>query len=81
MSHEAVRTIRELAETTLLEASWAQCSALTAAAIPADRRRAWTIVNPEALILGSLAVGHRERRLDDMVASWAGSAAHLMRMP
>lgn len=80
MSNEAVRNIRELAERTLLEASWAQWAVLTSAAIPADRRRAWTIVDPEALILGSLTVGHRERRLDDMVASWARSAAHLMSM-
>lgn len=80
MSNEAVRNIRELAERTLLEASWAQWAVLTSVAIPAGRRRAWTIVDPEALVLGSLTVGHLERRLDDMVASWAGSAAHLMSM-
>lgn len=80
MSNEAVHNIRELAERTLLEASWAQWAALTAAAVPADRGRAWTIVDPEALVLASLTVGHRERRLDDMVASWAGTAAHLMSM-
>jgi hypothetical protein len=48
--------------------------------MPADGRRAWTIVDPEALVLASLAVGHRERRLDDMVASWATDAPHLMSM-
>lgn len=80
MSNEAVSRIRELAERTLLEASWAQWAVLTATAIPADRRGAWTIIDPEALVLASLTVGHRERRLDDMVASWAAEAAHLMSM-
>lgn len=80
MSNEVVHNIREVAERTLLEASWAQWAVLTAAAVSADRRRAWTIVDPEALVLASLTVGHRERRLDDMVASWAGAAANLMSM-
>lgn len=80
MSNVAASRIRELAEGTLIKASWAQWAVLTAAATTADRRRAWTIVDPEALILASLAVGHRERRLDDMVASWASEAAHLMSM-
>jgi hypothetical protein len=40
----------------------------------------WTIVDPEALVLASLAVGHRERRLDDMVASLAADRADLMSM-
>ncbi|HEX9887606.1 MAG TPA: hypothetical protein VGA70_14000 [Longimicrobiales bacterium] len=78
MSNEVGSRIRELAERTLLDAAWAQWSVLTTAAIPADRRRAWTIVDPEALVLASLTVGHRERRLDDMVASWAAEAAHLI---
>jgi hypothetical protein len=80
MSDDVADRIREVAERTLVDASWAQWAVLTAAAIPADRRRTWTIVDPEALVLASLAVGHRERRLDDMVASWAVTAAHLMSM-
>jgi hypothetical protein len=80
MSDAAAVRIREVAERTLLDASWAQWAVLTAAAIPADRRRTWAIVDPEALVLASLAVGHRERRLDDMVASWAVDSAHLMSM-
>ena len=78
MSSETVLSLREVAEATLVEAAWAQWSALTAAAVPAEGRRAWTLVDPEALVLASLAVGHRERRLDDMVASWASDASHLM---
>ena len=80
MSNAAASRIQEVAERTLLNATWAQWATLTAAAIPADRRRAWTIVDPEALVLASLTVGHRERRLDDIVASWARDAANLMSM-
>ncbi len=80
MSDQAVRRIGAVAEATLVDAAWAQWTVLTAAALRADRRRAWTVVDPEALILASLAVGDRERRLDDMVASWATDAAHLMSM-
>lgn len=80
MLNETVHRIRAGAENTLIEAAWAQWTALTAAAIPAGRRFVWTIVDPEALVLASLAVGHRERRLDDMVASLAADTAHLMSM-
>jgi hypothetical protein len=80
MSNETARRIRGLAEATLVDAAWAHWTVLTGAAIRADRRRAWTIVDPEALVLASLSVGHRERRLDDLVASWATDAAHLMSM-
>lgn len=80
MSNETARRIREVAEATLVDAAWAHWTVLTAAAIRADRRRAWTIVDPEALVLASLAVGHLERRLEDMVASWATDAGHLMSM-
>ena len=80
MSNETVRRIRAVAEATLIDTAWAQWTVLTAAALRADRRRAWTIVDPEALVLVSLAVGDRERRLDDMVASWGTDAAHLMSM-
>jgi hypothetical protein len=78
MSSETVRSLREVAEAALVEAAWAQWSALTAAAVPAEGRRAWTLVDPEALVLASLSVGHRERRLDDVVASWAANASRLM---
>ncbi len=78
MSSETVSSLRKVAEATLVEAAWAQWSALTATAVPAEGRRARTLVDPEALVLASLAVGHRERRLDDVVASWATDASHLM---
>ena len=78
MSNETVRSLREVAEAVLIDAAWSQWSALTAAAVAAEGRPAWTLVDPEALVLASLAVGHRERRLDDVVASWATHASHLM---
>ena len=78
MSNEAVRRIREAAEGTIVDATWAQWSVLTAAAVRVGRKRVWTIVDPEALVLASFAVGHLERRLEDMVASWAMGAAYLM---
>lgn len=78
MSHVAVPRIREAAEAALIEATWAQWSALTSTAVSAGQRRVWTIVDPEALVLASVAVGHRERRLEDLAASWAGDAAYLM---
>src|SRR5688572_25017623 len=80
MSRETVRRIARLAETTLVEATWAQWSVLTATATPAGRERAWTLVDPEALVLTSYVVAHRERRLNDIVNAWAESAAYLMSM-
>ena len=46
--------------------AWAQWSALTTMAVPAGPR-ARAMVDPEALVLLSLAVRGRERRLDDLV--------------
>jgi len=80
MSNEVVRRIGEAAEGTIVEATWAQWSVLTGAAVKVGRKGAWTIVDPEALVLASFAVGHLERRLEDMVASWARGAAYLMSM-
>ena len=78
MSNETVPSLRDVAEAILIDAAWSQWSALTAAAVPSEGRPARTLVDPEALVLASLAVGHRERRLDDVVASWATHASHLM---
>jgi hypothetical protein len=80
MSGTTVRNIRALAEATLVEAAWAQWSVVTTAALPAADRRPWTIVDPEALILGSLAAGPHERRLTDLVAGWTTAAVSLLSM-
>ncbi len=80
MSIEAVRKIGELAGVTLVDTAWAQWSSLTSMLVRAGQEPAWTIVDPEALVLASFAVGHRERRLEDVVGSWATGAAYLMSM-
>jgi|GEM_PF-856871 hypothetical protein len=80
MSNEAVRRIGELAGDTLVDTAWAQWSSLTSTVVRVGQEPAWTIVDPEALTLASFAVGHRERRLEDVVGSWAAGAAYLMSM-
>lgn len=78
MSGDIVRSIGALAAETAVEAAWAQWSALTTAAVPVGNRRVWTIVDPEALVLLSLAVRDRERRLNDLLAGWARVGAPLL---
>lgn len=57
--------------------AWAQWSALTTMAVPAGPR-ARAMVDPEALVLLSLAVRGRERRLDDLVLGWMRAASPLL---
>lgn len=78
MQSDLVKKIREFAETAVIEVAWAQWSALTAAVAPAEGRSAWTVVDAEALVLASLFVAPLERRLEDVVAAWAGTAGFLM---
>lgn len=78
MSAEAAPRIREKALGTVAESAWAQWAVLTGAAVPASQARAWTIIDPEGLILASFTAGDRERRLEDMAASWAYSVPELM---
>lgn len=72
------RSTGALAEETAVEVAWAQWSALTAAAVPVGQRRVWSIVDPEALVLVSLAVRDRERRLTDLLAGWARRGSSLL---
>lgn len=78
MHGDLVNKIRESVETAVIEVAWAQWSALTAAVAPVQGRSAWTVVDPEALVLASLSVAPLERRLEDVVAAWAGTAGFLM---
>lgn len=78
MSNATVRKTGEVARDTAVETAWAQWAALTAAALPAGNRRAWSIIDPEALMLVSLAVRHEERRLFDLLAGWTREAAFLL---
>lgn len=78
MSAETAHKARERALATVVESAWAQWAALTSAALPAGPERAWTIVDPEGLVLASFTASERERRLSDLAASWAHDAAELM---
>lgn len=78
MSDDIVRSIGDLAAGAAVEVAWAQWSSLTSAAVPAGQPRVWSIVDPEALILLSLAVRDRERRLDDLLAGWARTGSSLL---
>jgi hypothetical protein len=78
MCSDVVRRIGAAAEEAVVEAAWAQWAAITADAVPAGKPRVWTIVDPEALILASIAVRHRERRLDDLLAGWARTGSSLV---
>lgn len=62
-----VRSIGERARRTGVEVAWAQWGALTSTAVPEGGRRPRSIVDPEALVLLSLALRDRGRRLDDLV--------------
>lgn len=78
MSDALVEEIGRAAESVALEATWAQWSSLSTLAASDHESRAWTVIDPEALVLASLALSPNERRLEDMVASWAGAAGFLM---
>lgn len=72
MSGDLVRSIGALAAETAVEVAWAQWGALTpTAAGVSDHPRVSSIVDPEALILLSLAVRDHERRLTDLLAGFA----------
>lgn len=78
MSDDTIRRIGALAVETAVDVAWAQWGALTATAVPVDQPRVRSIVDPEALILLSLAVRDRERRLNDLLAGWATTASSLL---
>lgn len=81
MSNDIVERIRRTAEGAAVEAVWSQWSALTPLATPTDDGQAWTQIDPEALVLASLALSPLERRLEDLVAAWARDAGFLMSKP
>jgi hypothetical protein len=78
MSDDTIRRIGTLAVETAVDVAWAQWGALTATAVPVDQPRVQSIVDPEALILLSLAVRDRERRLNDLLAGWARAGSSLL---
>src|SRR5579859_663445 len=66
-----VAPIREAA----VQAAWAQWSAI---GFGAGSRPGRAIVDPEALVLASLAFGDHERRLERVMLMWLGSGSHLL---
>jgi hypothetical protein len=61
-----------------VDACWSQWSTLAAEAAPTGRRPVSPIIDPEALVLMSLALRSSERRLEDRLRWWAGLGAPLM---
>ena len=57
---------------------WRQWRALAGAGLPLGQQPVGSIVDPEALVLTSLAVRGQERRLDDQLRWWAEAGAWLM---
>lgn len=78
MSASIVHKIAAQVRETAADTAWAQWSALTAAAVDARARRPWSTVDPEALVLASLAVRRHERRLNDIVFGIARSGTRLL---
>ncbi|HEX2095109.1 MAG TPA: hypothetical protein VHG28_22100 [Longimicrobiaceae bacterium] len=78
MSDDIVRSIGALALETAVETAWAQWSSLTTAAVPVGQPCTWAIIDPEALVLLSLAARDRERRLNDLLAGWARAGSSLL---
>lgn len=57
---------------------WRQWRAVAAAGVPIGESPVGAIIDPEALVLLSLAVRHHERRLDDQLHWWAIAGSSLM---
>lgn len=77
MSAGLVRSIGERARRTAGEVAWAQWSVLAPGAA-APERRPRSIVDPEALVLLSLAMRQADPRLEDVVLGWARRGASLL---
>jgi hypothetical protein len=78
MSGSIVGKIGAVARETVAEVAWAQWSALTSTAVDLQGRRPWSTIDPEALVLASLAVREHERRLADVVFGMARSGTRLL---
>ena len=78
MSENVASRVRARAASAAVATIWTQWSSLTAAAVPAGERRAWTIVDPEALVLASLAFQRSERRLVDLAAGFGRAGGSLL---
>lgn len=78
MSKGLVRSIGERARRTAVEVAGAQWSALASPGASNAERRPRAIVDPEALVLLSLAMRGREPHLDETVFAWARRGSALL---
>lgn len=78
MSGDTVRRIGGLAVEAATEAAWAQWAALGAAVTSGRAPASRSVVDPEALVLVSLAMAGHERRLWDVLHGWAHEGARLL---
>src|SRR5512135_2302956 len=63
-----VAEVRERAGSAAVDVAWKQWASVTPAAAPVEDRPAWTIIDPEALVIASLAFQDSERRFLDLAA-------------
>jgi len=77
MSDNVAKDIQNTVDQVAVGAAWCQWGSLTSMSIQPGPRRATSVVDPEALILLSLAFRERERRLEDLLLGWAGTGSRL----
>lgn len=70
--------IAKRAEQVIVDACWKQWRSLTGEGLALGQRPATTIIDPEALVVASLALRHREQRLRDLLYWWAREGSHLL---
>ncbi len=71
MSHATLKETGSLARRVATRAAWMQWSSLGAGALSPGAPLPTSIIDPEALVLVSLAMLDEERRLADLLAWWA----------
>ena len=76
MSGEILKQTASLARQAAIRAAWAQWSSLGAPT--ADASATTSIIDPETLVLVSLAMLGEERRLADMLTWWAHVGSRLL---
>lgn len=78
MSTTILDEAASLAREATVGAAWAQWSSLGAGTVTTGTKAPESIIDPEALILVSLAMLHEERRLVDLLAWWARVGSRLL---
>jgi len=77
MYSETWEETAKVARDAAVDACWSQWTALGSGAVPTGRGQATAIVDPEALVAGSLAFRRAEPRLLDLVGWWAATGSRL----